>query len=197
MTNYEIPDGMKANLGLSVAGPAEISNPRIRGRTWLASVVHRFSTPLGQRPAWHHSGVMSYKDLPKGWPDQPVTEHIEDVLDLFVDMQARVRGALMILVCDERHHAVQPIMLEDMPKDIVTDDLEGPLERLAHTIADGFPGATALVALARTGPSRVTMRDRAWAAAISRAFSGQVELIGVHSITPRGSLRIEPEAQAA
>lgn len=140
---------------------------------------------------------MSYKDLPKGWPDQPVTEHLEDVLDLFVDMQARMRGALMILVCDERHHAVQPIMIEDMPKSVVTGDLAIPLERLAHTIADGFPGATALVALARTGPSTVTMRDRAWATAISRAFDGQVALIGVHAVTPRGSAVIEPEPQAA
>lgn len=140
---------------------------------------------------------MSYKNLPDGWSDQPVTEHIEDILDLFVEMSARVRGALMILVCDERYRAVQPIMIDDVPKGVVCDELAEPLERLATTIADGLPGASAVVAVARSGSTSVTLRDRAWQAAVARAFDGRVELIGVHVVTPRGSWLIEAEADAA
>ena len=140
---------------------------------------------------------MSYKDLPEGWPDRPVTEHLEDLLDLFVDMEARMKGALMILVCDERYVPVQPIMLDDVPKAMMCEELEQPLRRMAETIAEGFPGATALVAVARSGPTSITLRDRAWGASLARAFGGLVELIGVHVITPRGSRLIEAEAAEA
>lgn len=140
---------------------------------------------------------MSYQDLPEGWPDQPVTDHIEDVLDLFVDMQARVRGALMILVCDERYVPVQPIMIDDVPSGTMCAELAEPLQRIAGTIAEGLPGASALVAVAREGSSVSTLQDRAWAAAIRRAFNGHVELIGVHVVTPRGFRPIEVAADAA
>lgn len=140
---------------------------------------------------------MSYKDLSEGWPDRPVTEHVEDLLDLFVDMQARMSGALMILVCDERHVPVRPIMIHDVPKAMMSEELAEPLRRMAETIAEGFPGATALVAVARSGPATVTLRDRAWGASLVRAFEGQVELIGVHIVTPRGSCPIEAEAEEA
>jgi hypothetical protein len=56
---------------------------------------------------------MSFEDLPSDWPDIPLAAptHIADVLDLFVSMQTRLDGALLVLVCDSLRRPVQPILL--------------------------------------------------------------------------------------
>jgi hypothetical protein len=133
---------------------------------------------------------MSFSDLPSDWPDLPVEgeRHIADILDLMVGDRARRNGALLILMCDEQRRPLQPILIEDLdadaPRPLMLD--EG-LRTVAAGIAELAPRCSALVALARDGSLQVSVMDRAWFDAIKRAFSGEVELIGVHLITPRGS----------
>ena len=63
------------------------------------------------------------------------------------------------------------------------------------SVQHAFPGATALMAVARPGRLRVFPGDDRWARSIEQAASGRVPLIGVHLVTPAGSLPIsEPEA---
>ena len=140
---------------------------------------------------------MSFEDLPRDWPDIPLTDptHIADVLDIFVSMQARLDGSLLILVCDPLRCPVQPILVEDIERR-PPDDSTHALGRMAATIADALPGATALCAIARRGGLSITADDRAWRTAITRAFA-DVPLIGVHVVTPDGSRLVHALGTAA
>lgn len=140
---------------------------------------------------------MSFKDLPSDWPDIPLTDptHIANVLDIFVSMQTRRNGGLLVLVCDPLRCPVQPILVEDFDSR-PPDDGEQALKNMASAIAEALPGATVLCAIARRGGLSITADDRAWRTAITRAFA-DVPLIGVHVVTPDGSRLVHPISAAA
>lgn len=139
---------------------------------------------------------MSFEDLPDNLCEIPLTDPalIADVLDLFVSMQDRHDGGLLMLVCDGERRILQPIMVHEIevapPPDAVA-----MLTNLMTSVEHNLPGATALMAIARPGRLRVFPGDDRWARSIERAAEGKVELIGVHLVTPAGSLVIsEPLA---
>ncbi len=139
---------------------------------------------------------MSFEDLPDNIREIPLTDStlIADVLDLFVSMQDRLDGALLLLLCDEERRILQPIMVHEIEVAPPPDTVE-MLTNLMNSVQHAFPGATALMAVARPGRLRVFPGDDRWARSIEQAASGRVPLIGVHLITPTGSLPIsEPEA---
>lgn len=141
---------------------------------------------------------MNFENLPADWPTIPLTDsdHIADVLDIFVGHRDRMVGSLLILVCDEQRRPVQPVIINDIGSGQPEED-PLPLARIARTVADGMPDATVLCAIARTGRARVTRTDRRWAGMLEHAFAGRLELIGIHLITLEGSVPISTGADQA
>ena len=140
---------------------------------------------------------MNFDDLPEEWDSIPLTDpdHIANVLDLFVSLEARRNGCLLMLICDEERLPVQPVLIDHMPACPPADALPF-LAQLGATIGER-PGAGVLVAIGRQRKLRVTANDLAWRATIERAFSGHVEVLGVHVITYDGTLPVLPPEVAA
>lgn len=141
---------------------------------------------------------MNFENLPADWPTIPLTDpdHIADVLDIFVSRSDRMVGSLLILICDDQHRPVQPMVINDIDAGRPGAD-HVPLGQIAQHITDLKPDATVLCAIARTGHARATKTDRRWARALERAFAGHLELIGVHVITLDGTSPITAEVDEA
>ncbi len=141
---------------------------------------------------------MNYEELPPQWPTMPLTdpEHIANVLDLFVDLRARLAGCLLILVCDEQHRPVQPLLIEQFDA-APPAAYRAALERMAATIGAANPHASILCALGRSSRLRVTATDQGWRRELESAFAGRAEFLGVHLITVDGSLPIQRLDRAA
>jgi hypothetical protein len=140
---------------------------------------------------------MTFDDLPDGWDLLPLTEPrlVADVLDLFVSIEARERGCLALLLCDDADRLQAPVLIDEL------DDASPPAERvallrtlLAH-VASADLAAALLAGIARPGGLSVTRADETWAAAVADAARGQLRLLGVHVVTPDGS-RPVPRAAA-
>lgn len=140
---------------------------------------------------------MSFEDLPEDWPSIPLTDptHIADVLDIFVSLRARHRGALVVIICDEERRPVQPIEIDGVPTSPPAEATRF-LGHLASTIGDR-PGWGALFAIARHRALQVTANDQAWRQAIETAFGGHAEVLGVHVVTRDGSLPVLAPREAA
>ncbi|MEZ5185731.1 MAG: hypothetical protein R2720_08300 [Candidatus Nanopelagicales bacterium] len=141
---------------------------------------------------------MSFEDLPDEWPAIPLQDptHIADVLDLYVSMRARHEGALVVVVCDDQRRPVQPMQIDGvgrLPPPYAADHLA----RMAASLADAFPGATALFALARRGGLSVTAGDQAWRRCVEASFSEKLPVIGFHLVTPGGSRIVHTTGAAA
>lgn len=141
---------------------------------------------------------MTCEDLPEDWPTTPLTEpnHLADVLDLFVDRRARLAGSLLILVCDDEHRPVQPLVIEGIDEVPPADSCQ-LLEPMAVAIGQALPEASVVCAIARRKGSRVTAGDRGWRRCIEDAFAGRTEVLGVHLVTDDGSMPIPPLDPAA
>lgn len=141
---------------------------------------------------------MNFENLPADWPTIPLTDpsHIADVLDIFVGIQDRMTGSLLILICDEQRLPVQPVMINDIYAGSPNFD-HRPFADIADGVADVRPGATILCAIARRGPTHVTANDRRWARMLERAFADRLELIGVHLVTLDGTVPISVRADEA
>lgn len=141
---------------------------------------------------------MNFQNLPDNWPTIPLTnpDHIADVLDMFVGRRDRMVGSLLILICDEERRPMQPVMINDIDAGWPDDD-HVPLSRIAQQVADLRPEATVLCAIARQGRTRASRTDQRWAQSLEKAFSGRVELIGVHLVTPDGTVPIRADVEDA
>ncbi len=140
---------------------------------------------------------MSLRDLPENWQDMPLDDEqrMVDVLDLFVSNRARYDGSLFFLVCDEGSRVRAPIQIDEVTRSPLPDSDE-MLENLVMAITNVGLELRALVAIARPGPLRVRPSDESWAQLIRRACGDRVPLMGIHLLTPQGSLPI-PEPCAA
>lgn len=139
---------------------------------------------------------MSFKDLPRDWPGIPLTDstHIADVLDLFVNQQARMDGALCILVCDPLRRPIQPIQLDGI-QSAPPPDARRVLSQVAGTIEELAPGGCLLFARARRGGLSITADDQRWRQCVEESFT-RMPIIGFHVITPDGS-RVVHDMEAA
>ena len=141
---------------------------------------------------------MSFKDLPANWPELPLDDSrlIRDVLDLFVSMKTRYDGALVVLMCDANRRITQPILVDEIELNPPADS-DVMLNNLVVAILGACAESCVLVALARPGPLRVGARDAAWARFIEEACSDRLPLLGVHLVTPRGSLPLSAAPSVA
>ena len=102
-------------------------------------------------------------------------------------MTTRYDGALVVLLCEANRRIVQPILVDEIDLDPPADS-DVMLNNLVVAILGACAESCVLVALARPGPLRVGARDAAWARFIEEACSDRLPLLGVHLVTPRGSL---------
>lgn len=140
---------------------------------------------------------MSFEDLPESWPTIPLTDpdHIANVLDLFVGLEARQTGALVLLICDEERRPLQPIQIDHISPRPPTDALS-IYGRIAETIGSR-PGLGVLCAMARPRRLRVTADDQAWRRLLDAAFDGHAEVLGFHVVTLSGSIPVPAHRDAA
>lgn len=141
---------------------------------------------------------MIFQDLPADWPTIPLTDpdHIADVLDIVVPIRDRMVGSLVMLFCDERRRPVQPVIINDVGAATPGDE-HLPLQQIAAHFRGALPELTVLCAIARPGRCDVTGEDRRWARVLERAFAGNLELLGIHVITPEGTGPIAVEGAPA
>ena len=142
---------------------------------------------------------MSFRDLPEGWQDKPLeTDRLmADVLDLFVSNQARYDGALVFLLCDESRRLKAPVQVDDVDVSPGPDS-ELMLANLVTAIMQAGDGRlSALVGIARPGRLRIFPGDVAWADRIEHACRDRVPIMGIHLMTPRGSLRLKADPLVA
>ena len=59
---------------------------------------------------------MTFEDLPSNWADMPLTDPAlaTNVVDLFLGERDRHADSLLLLLCDEHHRLVQPIVIDGM-----------------------------------------------------------------------------------
>ncbi len=139
---------------------------------------------------------MSFRDLAPDWPDIPLIDptHVADILDLFVNMQARMDGALLIMICDELRRPLQPIQIDEFEQ-MPLPDAYRVFPQMDESFARMAPGCSLLFALARRGGLTVTPADRRWRRCVEDTFQ-RMPLIGFHIVTPDGS-RIVHDVDAA
>lgn len=141
---------------------------------------------------------MTFNDLPENWPTLPLTDpaHVADVLDVFVDLQARASGSLLLLLCDDLRRPIQPILIDSIDERR-PHRARGFLTRLADTLAGSEAVSSVLCAIARRDGLQATKYDRRWRRELEEAFEGRVELLGVHLVTFDGSVPIGAVDEAA
>lgn len=143
---------------------------------------------------------MAFENLPENWKDRPLDDPAitADVLDLFVFNEDRVKGALVVLVCDGDGRLVQPVVIGDLPASLSRTEKAQTMDNLALMVlnAGADAGGSMLLAVARESGIYVTDNDREWHEALLRACrrSG-VRLLGMWIVTA-GAIRPMPRLPA-
>ncbi|MFC7492335.1 MULTISPECIES: hypothetical protein [unclassified Knoellia] len=100
---------------------------------------------------------MTFDDLPKNFRDLPLDDPIlrADVVDLFVGYVDRAEGCLAILLLDDEHRCVQPVLITELgPADPTT--LGSPI----RVMLDELRPPAVVAALGRQGSPLFTDTDR-------------------------------------
>ncbi len=140
---------------------------------------------------------MSFDDLPDDWQSRPLTDSrlAADVVDLFVRDDDRRAGAVAVLLCDDEHRLLQPVVVTMDSDPVPLADKHLVVQRFTDLVGHG-PGASLVLAVARPKGSFVTDSDREWhEAAIRGCREAGVELIGLYVVT-RHTIRevVDPSA---
>ena len=136
---------------------------------------------------------MGFTDLPEDWADRPLTDPrlVDDVLDLVVSDRDRHDGALGVLVCDEEHRLIMPIVIGELGEMRSEADRHTGLHNLVRAITTqattevGRPGIH--LAIARRIGLSITSEDIRWRDAAEAACGSALTLLGVHIVTTEGS----------
>jgi hypothetical protein len=83
--------------------------------------------------------AMTFQDLPKGGAVRllPLTDETTaaDVIDLIIFDEDRAAGCFGMMLCDDQHRGVQPVVVKEVPEDAAMDGvarlLDDVLPRLA------------------------------------------------------------------
>lgn len=128
---------------------------------------------------------MSYRDLP------PDVRHVSladpvvaaDVVDLFVGLEARVRGCLGFMLCDAEDHGVTPVVIDEVGPDADPGSVVPFLEHLTEILQE--TNGSVLFARGRPGGVLLTDADRAWHQCVIDACQASgVRLLGAYLAIP-------------
>jgi hypothetical protein len=141
---------------------------------------------------------MTFEDLPPRASQIPLTDPrvAGDVIDLIVGEADRARGCVGLMLCDEKHRGVQPVVLHDASEDPRAAGLVSLLELVLPLSAR--TGGSVLAARGRPRGTAADDADRVWhQAAIDACAEHGVRLLGFHVATGDGVLRLPEPLIAA
>lgn len=122
---------------------------------------------------------MSFENLPTDWPTRSLSDPTlaADVVDLTLNSADRRRTSVGLLLCDDRHRLLQPMVINDIGHCSAAEQ-----RHLFQTVCNAMPGIGAsslVVTLARPVGTALTATDRAWLeSAREVCASRKVSLIG-------------------
>ena len=81
---------------------------------------------------------MSFHDLPPDIRDRSLTDPrlAADVIDLIIGDEARARGSVGLMLCDDGDRGLQPVVLTDVPENASSDGLRQLLDLLLPVVAE-------------------------------------------------------------
>lgn len=139
---------------------------------------------------------MTFQDLPAHWREHLITaDNALDAIDLYVSVNDRSAGCLLLVLCDPEGRSRQPVIIDDPPP-LPGDYAQAPgMVGLAQMLAE-FDG-TVLFARGRPGRPEVGRADLEWARTMSQVFGHRLR--GSYLATPRRVSVIpnEPESRAS
>ncbi|HET8989048.1 MAG TPA: hypothetical protein VFN43_11090 [Humibacillus sp.] len=141
---------------------------------------------------------MTFEDLPKDVKDIPLTDRriAADVIDLLIGEEDRASGCVGLMVCDEEHRGILPIVLSDVPHDADLAALVRLLDLLLPLVV--ARGGSLLMGRGRPGGGVPTDVDRAWHQQTIESCRGHgVRLLGFHVATRDGITALPEPLTAA
>ena len=141
---------------------------------------------------------MTFEDLPQDVRDIPLTDHriAADVIDLLIGDGDRRAGCVALMVCDEEHRGILPIVLSDVPHDADLGALVSLLDLLLPLVVER--GASLLMGRGRPGDGVPTDVDRAWhQQTLESCRAHGVRLLGFHVATRDGVTALPEPLTAA
>ncbi len=141
---------------------------------------------------------MTFEDLPPRASQIPLTDGrvAADVIDLIISDTDRATGCVGLMICDEEHRGIQPIVLHDVPPDAGATGLADLLGLLLPVVAAN--GGSVLIGRGRARGTVPNDIDRSWhQLAIDRCADHDVELLGFYLATGDGVVRLPEPLSAA
>ena len=144
-------------------------------------------TPIGGPDHGIFSG-MSFEQLPRDWPDRPLTDPVlaANVVDLMVSLGDRHQGAVAAIVCDPdaRYRATVVVELPPSQRPIPAHLCRTALEPVVTSLQSA-PGTSVVLALGC--PVRASADDVEWAAtATAICAEADIRLLGFYVATGAG-----------
>ncbi len=142
--------------------------------------------------------AMTFEDLPPRASEIPLTDTrvAGDVIDLIIGEADRANGCVGLMICDDRHRGVQPVVLHDVPHDPEGAGLSALLELVLPLVVKSR--GSLLVARGRARGTAADDVDRAWHhAAFDLCRAHGVRLLGFHVATADGVFRLPEPLTAA
>ncbi len=130
---------------------------------------------------------MTFEDLPKDVRNVPLTDRrlAAEVLDLIIGEQDRASGCVAMMVCDEEHRGIMPIVLSDVPHDADLASLQSLLDLILPRVAER--GGSLLMGRGRPRGGVPTEVDRAWhQCTVDACRAHGVRLLGFYVATRDG-----------
>jgi hypothetical protein len=127
---------------------------------------------------------MTFDDLPENFRDLSLDDPVlrGDAVDLFVGHHDRADGCLAIILLDDDHRVLQPVLITEMG---VADP--GALAEPVRLLLDQTRPPAVVVALGRTGSPLFTDNDRAChQVLVDLCRELRVELVGAYVATDHG-----------
>lgn len=141
---------------------------------------------------------MSFQDLPPDIRDRSLTDPrlAADVIDLIIGDEARARGSVGLMLCDDADRGLQPVVLTDVPENASSDGLRQLLELLLPVVAEDR--GSVLVGRGRRRGIAPNDLDREWhQLAIDACAAAGVRLLGFHLATRDGVFPLPEPLSAA
>ena len=141
---------------------------------------------------------MTFEDLPQNVKDIPLTDRrlAADVIDLLISEEDRAGGCVGLMVCDEEHRGILPIVLSDVPHNADVDALTTLLDLILPLVVER--GGSLLMGRGRPGGGVPTDVDRTWhQQTIDSCRAHGVPLLGFHVATRDGITALPEPLTAA
>lgn len=141
---------------------------------------------------------MTFEDLPPRASKIPLTDRrvAADVIDLIIGDTDRATGCVGLMICDDEHRGIQPIVLHDVPDDADATGLAQLLGLLLPLVSERR--GSVLIGRGRRRGTMPNDIDRAWhQTAIDLCGRAGVPLLGFYLATGDGVFRLPEPLTAA